>query len=744
MAAVALLALAGSLLAQTPVCERVYTLNADFDKGTLLNVNYDLVPDQLQLNQVTRPFPFVNIACSGRGTIVRIDVDTGQILGEFLTAPNGMGRNPSRTTVDKLGNVWVANRDESGGGMGSVTRVALVIGGIRCDADGTPNPGGQYLKPPFQYSTAVDRDGDGLIKTSYGLGNILPWSNAGSADSNGGVSTAEDECIINYTRTVGSGTRTVAVDANNDVWVGGLNDTDHEKLSGVTGQPVPGTQFNFNAGGYGGLIDGNGVLWSARGGTGLLRFVPNATPPPAGTATMLGNSWGDYGLGIDPATGNIWHSSYGSGFVSVYLPDGTRLAQYPQGNSYAQGVCVDAAGNVWVAHSLSGSTTVGHLRTDGTYVGTVAVGNGPTGVAVDANGKIWVACYNSSTAHRIDPAAGPIGGGGFPVGAVDLTVNLGSGAWPYNYSDMTGFIAVGATMPSGSWTVVHDCGVPGTRWGTVEWTGSTPAGTSLRVAMRAADSQAALPSLEFVEVEHGVSACDLGMAGQFVEVQVSFAMGAEAAASPVLYDLTVRCCNRAPIIECQPLIVCADPGACGVASVDPLAVAQASDPDGDPVEVSISPAGPYPVGDTAVTLTATDPQGASASCEVVLTVVDCEPPAAACQPTTNPGGENVPAAGTNPRSGQNPDGFYQLLATDNCGVIAVFVLDSGSSFVAGPFQPGDKVKVTQTPGGRPRQQPMSGVIVAHIFLKGDAIVIAADAAGNVSAPSSCLVPPPPR
>ena len=215
-----------------------WTNDIDWDEGTLVNVNH-LGPnhDQLQLNVITAPFPFVNIACSNRGTLVRIDVNTGAVLGEYRTAPDGMGKNPSRTTVDLNGNVWVANRGEFGGGKGSVTRVGLVIGGTRVNADGTPNPVGQYLAPPYQYNTCIDRDGDGLIKTSLGLGNFLPWTNAGGADTNGGVSTADDECIINYTRVTGTGTRTVAVDANNDVWVGGTGDRDHEQLSGVTGQP---------------------------------------------------------------------------------------------------------------------------------------------------------------------------------------------------------------------------------------------------------------------------------------------------------------------------------------------------------------------------------------------------------------------------------------------------------------------------------------------------------------------------
>ena len=246
------------------------------------------MPDQLQLNQKITPFPFVWIACSDRATIVRIDANTGQILGEYRTVPQSLSASPSRTTVDKYGNVWVGNRCDDWDGRGSMTRVGLVIGGTRGyktnDLGGTnftfvPNPDGEYLQPPFKYCTAIDRDGDGLIKTSHGLGDILGWDSAVShTDDLGGVSGGDDECIINYTRVPATGVRTIAVDANNDVWVGGQNGncTDgnqvHCKVNGVTGQMVTNTAFKAIGGGYGGLIDGQGVLWSANP---LIRFDIN-------------------------------------------------------------------------------------------------------------------------------------------------------------------------------------------------------------------------------------------------------------------------------------------------------------------------------------------------------------------------------------------------------------------------------------------------------------------------------------
>ncbi|TAH36327.1 MAG: hypothetical protein EYC70_11000 [Planctomycetota bacterium] len=530
---------------------RTYTTDADFDEGVLVSVNHDAPNnDQLQLNRVTSPFPFVNIACSARGTIVRVDVDTGAILGEYLTAPNGMGRDPSRTTVDQNGNVWVSNRAESGfsGGSnkGSVTRVGLIIGGTRVDQNGNPDPNGQYLKPPFAYNTCIDRHGatvndppDGLIKTSRGLGNILDWLNAGGVNNDGGVSTAEDECIINYTRITGTNARTVAIDAANNVWTGGLGDLDHEKLDGVTGLPVPGTQFNLGCGGYGGLVDGSNVLWSARGGSGLLRY--DAT---AGTGASLGFGCGDYGLGIDPQTGFVWQTFLFGGTVAVLNPDGTCQAIYPHGSSSAQGVAVDGDGHVWVAHSLFGATTVGHLLTDGTYIGNVslvdiitgATGNGPTGVAVDANGKIWAANINSNNAMRIDPALGPIGADGVtPIGAVDMTVDLGAGAGPYNYSDMTGFVAIGSTSPQGTWTVLYDSGAPGTPFGTVSWTSDEPAGTRVKVEVRIGDDPVNLGTA--VEVQNGVP---FSMSGQYAELKATLSHDPGLVITPILYDLTIE------------------------------------------------------------------------------------------------------------------------------------------------------------------------------------------------------------
>ncbi|MFD1146891.1 Vgb family protein [Saccharothrix hoggarensis] len=526
----------------------LYTVDADFDQGVLQDVNHDAPNnDQLQLDRRSAFFPFVNVAASARGTMVRIDVNTGVIVGEWLSAPDGRGRNPSRTTVDKLGNTWLSNRNEAAGGQGSVTRVGVILGGTRTNADGTANPTGDYLKGPFAYNTCDDRDADGLYATSRGLGDIRPWTNAGGADDGGGVTTAADECLITYSRVAGTNTRTVAVDANNDLWTGGSN-TQHQKISGDDGAPLT-APFSLGCGGYGGLVDQAGTLWSARYGANLLRYEPGS-----GAGTCLDTTHGDYGLGMDPRTGEIWHTGVNSGRTVKLDPAGNVLGSFPHGHSRAQGVAVDNEGNVWVAHALDvGTTTVGHLRTDGTYVGNVQLpgGEGPTGVAVDSNGKVWVTNIHTNNAQRIDPDAGPVGGGGFPVGAVDLTVDLGAGAGPYNYSDMTGSVLGEITAPIGTWSVVQDGGVAGQTWGTVTWNteaqGSVPPGTSITVEARTSDTEAGLAGETFTPVANGV---EFARVGRYIEVRATLT-ASPAGDSPVLSDLRITTSERTGVFSCQ-------------------------------------------------------------------------------------------------------------------------------------------------------------------------------------------------
>jgi uncharacterized protein YegL len=118
--------------------------------------------------------------------------------------------------------------------------------------------------------------------------------------------------------------------------------------------------------------------------------------------------------------------------------------------------------------------------------------------------------------------------------------------------------------------------------------------------------------------------------------------------------------------------------------------------------------------------------------------VDTTPPEASCVETNNPSGGNVPKSGPNAgNSGQNPDGFYQLLGVDIVSSVGITV------FTFGPFPSGTKVKYTQAPGSSPSIKPGPGDIDWQIKGPTELVFTATDQSGN-STTVTCLLPPPPK
>ena len=180
-----------SLLAVMPATalasSRTYTLDADFDEGTLVGVEHETVHDQLQLNNTTTTLPFIWVPNSNEGTVSKVDTVTGKELGRYRTGPTSNG-NPSRTTVDLQGSCWVGNR-----GTGTVVKIGLSEAGLYNDTNGDG----------FM-NTSMDLNGDGDITGA----EILPWG--------------DDECVLFEVLlgNSGSGPRGLAIDATNNLWAG--------------------------------------------------------------------------------------------------------------------------------------------------------------------------------------------------------------------------------------------------------------------------------------------------------------------------------------------------------------------------------------------------------------------------------------------------------------------------------------------------------------------------------------------
>jgi len=119
-----------------------------------------------------------------------------------------------------------------------------------------------------------------------------------------------------------------------------------------------------------------------------------------------------------------------------------------------------------------------------------------------------------------------------------------------------------------------------------------------------------------------------------------------------------------------------------------------------------------------------------------------------CAEYVNPHGATIPPAGqtapgTNPKSGQNPDGFYQIGSTDGS---QVYVIDTATGTKFGPYPNGTVIKYTEANGGDPKTLTIgstngqAGAVQVHIFGRGDPAVQSV----NGGTLTVCYVPPPPK
>ncbi len=543
---------------------QTYTTTADFQQGVLNQVNTS-VADQLQLDTVppAGTLPFVCVALNGLGRMVRVNANTGEIMGDYRTAPQGQpgqffGTAPSRTAVDSLGNVWVSNEGESGlvNGIakGSVVKIGIIVGGTRTDALGNPSPNGEYLKPPFLYSTAVDRNGDGLIRTSRGLNNVLNWTNVtdGLGGTDGLVQDADDELILVYQRVAPIAVLHVSVDSSNDVWVGGYPaggaGQPFQKLNGSNGailSTVPTT-----CGGYGGVISPAGILWSTSPQEGRLLRLDTNTLTTQCLIEPFPPFPGNAGVTVD-STGAAWSTEFlAQNRVNKRLADGTQVAGFPKalptdrtGNFTLASTSID--NDVWVSGANASSNRICRIDTNGILRKKIDLPAGPEGVSVDSNGKVWVSCAVANKLVRIDPNGGADG-----LGSLDLQVTLPSLSNAKNFGSMCGEVPLSPQQPNGSWSVVYDSGSISTQFGKLSYTASVPAQTALAAQFRIANTPADLALATFQPINNGVAFS--GVFGRFVEARFDFTRASTSvSASPVLFDFSIESLPDAPDPDCQ-------------------------------------------------------------------------------------------------------------------------------------------------------------------------------------------------
>ena len=132
--------------------------------------------------------------------------------------------------------------------------------------------------------------------------------------------------------------------------------------------------------------------------------------------------------------------------------------------------------------------------------------------------------------------------------------------------------------------------------------------------------------------------------------------------------------NHPPVAICRNVTVSANGSCQGTANATNVDNGS-SDPDGDSINCVLAPTGTFPLGNTNVTLTCTDPSGAQGSCTAVVTVVDNTPPALVCPVSVNVMCTNANGAVAT----------FATSATDNCGSVGTITCapPSGSTFPLG-------------------------------------------------------------
>ena len=519
--AVCLAAFSATSLAVT----KVYTLDADFDLGTLDGVNHDAPGNnQLQLNRIGTTFPVLWIANAGEDTLSRIDTNLNKETARYRTGfgPAGQaghqshlgdaysGPAPSRTAVDINGNAYVLNRHFDG--KSAVLIKILAEGGIdrngntvidtSSDLDNNGVIGGAEIKP------LADTNGNGYIDANEIQDERIAWA----VRVPDGVAAP----LVN-----GQLGRSLCIAPDGNLWVGLYNNRTYYKVSSANGSTLSGPH-NFPVTPYGCLVDAAGILWSADLGNSLGRLDTNN---PSNVSSF---SFGMSNYGIAIGNNRVYLATYGgaNGKPFARFNPTTNTFDTPAASNYgALGIAVDGSGNIIAGNYSSGGVTkfspsgaVLWSRPNQASTGEVR------GVAIDANNDVWLIHRTTANVSKFR------GSDGTPLGVFPV------GDQPYTYSDAAGFAIRNSTNSTGTWTVVLDGSSNGLPWGTIQWNDLVPTGASVVVQARTADAVAGLPLVPYAPVTKGVA---FNATGRFIQIQAR--MNANTAgASPLLYDMTVQ------------------------------------------------------------------------------------------------------------------------------------------------------------------------------------------------------------
>lgn len=447
---------------------------------------------------------FIWISNTGEGTISKVDTDTFTETARYWTGPAAGGNDPSRTSVNTFGDVYVGNR----GG-----RTVTKISGLGADC--------------------ADNNGDGMITTSSGPADILPWG--------------QDDCIIwNVPVPDGGVIRSVAAQdarVNDDtarpaVWIGGWSGVVW-KLDGDTGAILVQTPSPVSC--YGFALDGKGNLWISGWSDGALGRIDTlrcTTTANCDVPTMDGESFDDaikqripithtpYGITVDFKQ-RVWVGGQSTLRYDPAQAVGSRIVSVSD-VPFIHGIAADDKGFIWGAGMGNGivrydaENPASHLDVPGTQ-------SSAKGMAIDLDGKVWAINISHNDATVVVP--GPtLNDNTVTANVVPQLVS------PYTYSDMTGSQLRFATDQRGFYRRLFEgCPTDGnflpTEYKELRFDVETPGGSMVTIQIRGGNTPAEVatagwilvatvpPATSPISIEQLV--IDSGLQGvQFIEIEV--------------------------------------------------------------------------------------------------------------------------------------------------------------------------------------------------------------------------------
>lgn len=427
-----------------------FTLNSENSTGVGLDPASGMI--KIDSSQISLNLKFLWASNSPDGTVSKVDCKTAKEVGRYRVCTD-----PSRTSVDLDGNVWVGCR-----------------------------AGGQVAKIMADKKNCVDKNGNGVIETSEDL------NGDGAISSNEMVSggPGSDECVKFITPVLGGMTRAAGVDKFNNVWIGFWSNKYMKHLKAEDGSVME--TVNLPCASYGLVIDQKGVIWVQGSGCGLVSYDPNSK-----AMNVYNPPWGyaSYGINVD-GKGRIWlgGSNASSGAASYDPKTGNWVSC--QGVPHSAGIATANDGMVYPAHDCGNGGSVGKVDGDkcwatggapGSYLGFMKTGGCPHGVAVDFDGYVWGVNWSGSSVGKVDPKN---------MGNAPVVRAIGSS--PYTYSDMTGYTLNYFTAPKGLYTTTFFAGgngnpisviKPKAVWQTLNIDGQFPPATYISVQLKSGDTQ---------------------------------------------------------------------------------------------------------------------------------------------------------------------------------------------------------------------------------------------------------------